>query len=69
MKRLFFSRLELLELTAMCIEGATGVAGASLILTEKHPFFSIAVLATGAVSTKCVNFLHRKESEDKELKK
>lgn len=60
-----FTQYEKLELLALCIEGATGVIGASLILTEKHPYISITVLAAGAVATKCINFLHRKESEEK----
>lgn len=58
------SRIEKLELAATCVEGATGVIGVSIILTEKHPYITIAVLAVGAVATKILNFIQKKASKE-----
>jgi hypothetical protein len=48
-----------LENIALCIEGATGVIGGSLVLSNEHPYLSLLVLALGAASTKLVNKLEK----------
>lgn len=35
-------------LFALIIKSVTGILGASLILTENHPYFTLTVLAIGA---------------------
>lgn len=56
-----FTKLEKIKLIGLCIEGATGIIGGSLILSEKHPYIALSVLALGAISTKVVTFIKDKE--------
>lgn len=66
-KILTLSKLEKLKLIGLCIEGATGIIGGSLILTEKHPYLTLSVLAIGAVASKIVNFIKDKENENNKV--
>ena len=61
MKKIILTRIEKIILIGMCIEAATGVAGTAVILKEGHPYLTIGILITGAVATKIVTFIERKE--------
>lgn len=63
MRKFTLSRIDKLKLTGLCIEGATGVIGGSMIMSEAKPYLTLAILAIGAVSTKIVNFIKEKENE------
>ena len=63
MKITGLTRIEKLKLIGLCIEGATGVIGTSLVLTEKHPYLTITVLALGAIATKTVSFIKERENK------
>ena len=45
------------ELVALCIEAATGIVGGSMVLEQNHPYITLAILATGAISTKIANYI------------
>lgn len=60
------TKLEKLVLLGLLIEGVTGVLGGAVILTEKHPYIALTILAIGAAATKLVRFLEKKESTQKE---
>ncbi len=59
------SKIEKLKLIGLCIKAATAIVGGSLILTEGHPYWSIAMLALGAIANEVVSFI--KEKENKQL--
>ena len=65
MKIFSLSKIEKLKLIGLCIKGATGIVGGSLILSEGHPYMSIFILALGAVANEFVSFIKEKENEDK----
>ena len=53
------------KLLANTIKAVTGIVGASLILTENHPYWSLTVLAIGAAANEVVMFFNSAEEEDK----
>lgn len=61
MKIFELTKYDRLKLLAMCIKAITGVAGVSVILTEKHPYISIVILCIGAASNEIISFLKEKE--------
>lgn len=63
MKIYSLTKLEKLVLIGLCIEGATGVIGGSLILSEGRPYLTLAILAIGAMATKTVGYITKKENE------
>lgn len=64
MKIFSMSKLEKLKLIGLCIKGATGIIGGSLILVEGHPYASIAILALGGVANEVVSFIKEKENQN-----
>ena len=52
------------KLLANTIKAVTGIVGASLILTENHPYWSLTVLAIGAAANEVVMFFNSAEEED-----
>lgn len=60
MKKLLTS-YEKYKLLGLMIKAATGVIGGSLILTEKHPYASLLILAIGAAANEWVSFIKDKE--------
>lgn len=65
MKIFSLSRIEKLKLIGLCVKAATAIVGGSLILTEGHPYLSVAILALGGVANEIVSFI--KEKENKQL--
>jgi hypothetical protein len=65
MKIVGLSKIEKLKLIGQCIKAATAIIGSSLILTEGHPYLSVAILALGGISNEIVSFI--KERENKQL--
>lgn len=63
MKIFSLSKIEKLKLIGMCIKAATGIAGGSLVLSEGHPYLTIAILATGAIANEVVSFIKEKENQ------
>jgi hypothetical protein len=61
MKITGLSKIEKLKLIGLCVKAATGIIGGSLILTEVHPYLSIAMLAIGAVANEVISFIKEKE--------
>lgn len=71
MKEIFksgISKIDKYKLIGLCIKAATGVIGGSLVLSEGHPYITLAVLALGAISNEVVQFLNDKEKELKDGK-
>jgi hypothetical protein len=64
MKIFSLSKIEKLKLIGLCIKGATGIVGGSLILVEGHPYLSISILAIGGVENEVVSFIKEKENEN-----
>jgi len=64
MKPFTLTKIEKLKLIGLCIEGATGVIGGSMIMSEAKPYLTLAILALGAVSSKIVNFIKEKENQN-----
>ncbi len=62
------SRLEKLKLIGLCIKAFTAIVGGSLVLTEGHPYLSLATLALGAVANEVVVFITEKENKALDLK-
>jgi hypothetical protein len=56
----FYSRR--LLLIALVVKGVTGVVGASLILTENHPYISLAVLSLGAGVNEFLLFVEKEKN-------
>lgn len=77
MKILGLSKIEKLKLIGLCVKAATAVIGGSLVLSEKHPYLTLSVLALGGVANEVVSFIKEKENaqaqkpdeEDSEEKK
>lgn len=63
MKIFSLSKIEKLKLIGQCIRAATGVVGASLILTEGYPYVTLSVLAVGAIANEVVSFIKEKENQ------
>lgn len=63
MKILSLNKIEKLKLIGLCIKGATGIVGGSLILVEGHPYLSITILAIGGIANEVVSFIKEKENE------
>ena len=57
------TKIEKIKIVGLVVKAVTGVLGASLILTEHHPYLSILVLVAGASANEVLNFI--KEREDK----
>lgn len=57
------TKLDKLKLLGLCIKAATAIAGGSLILSEGHPYITIAILAAGAVGNEVVSFVKEKENQ------
>lgn len=66
-KVLTFSKVEKLKLIGICIKSATAIVGGSLILTEGHPYLSLAILAIGGVANEVVSFIKEKENESNSI--
>lgn len=66
MKIFSLSKIEKLKLIGLCIKGATGIIGGSLIIVEGHPYLSLTVLALGAVANEVVSFIKEKENKSNE---
>ena len=64
MKDIQFTKIDKLKLAGLSIQAVTGVVGASLILTENHPYLTLVVLAIGALSNQIVSFIKGKENEN-----
>lgn len=60
MKKLLTS-YEKYKLIGLIIKAITGVVGGSLILTNEHPYISLAVLSLGAAANEWVSFIKDKE--------
>ena len=58
-----FNTLDKVKLTIYTIEAIFGVLGASLILTEEHPYLALISLAIARTSTKWEALLKSKEKE------
>ncbi|MES3018222.1 MAG: hypothetical protein V4721_10605 [Bacteroidota bacterium] len=63
MKKFKLTKIERLVLIGICIEAGTGVIGVSVILTEGHPYLTIAILALGAIATKAVAYIEKKQRQ------
>ncbi len=63
MKIFSLSKIEKLKLIGQCIRAATGVVGASLILTEGYPYLTLSILAVGAIANEVVSFIKEKENQ------
>ncbi len=46
-----------IKLIALCIKAVTGVLGASMILAEKSPYWTLAILCIGTLSNEIVNYI------------
>lgn len=64
MKKSALSKIERLKLIGLCIEGATGVIGGSMILSKAQPYFTIGILAIGAIANRVVSFIKEKENKN-----
>ena len=51
---------EKIKLIATIVKAVTGVMGASLILSEEHPYLSLIVLAIGAGINEYLLYLEKK---------
>ena len=60
-----FDELDKIKLAIIVFESVFGVVGASLILTENHPYLALASLAIARTSTRLEAFLKAKEEEKK----
>lgn len=63
MKIFSLTKIEKLKLIGQCIKAATGIIGASLVLTENHPYLTLTVLALGGVSNEVISFIKEKENQ------
>ena len=41
---------------AIAVKAFTGIIGGSLVLTNEHPYLSLAVLGIGAIANEAINF-------------
>ncbi len=63
-KFMTLTKLEKLKLIGISIKAGTGVIGGSLILSEGHPYLSLAILAIGAVANEVCSFIKEKENQN-----
>ena len=49
------------KLAAFCVKAVTGILGGSLVLTNEHPYWSLTVLAIGAVCNEFIDFYKLKK--------
>jgi uncharacterized membrane protein YhfC len=54
-----FTKMNGLELVALCIKALTGIIGGSMVLEQNHPYITLAVLGIGAVSFEIVNYMKK----------
>ena len=66
MKKIIITKFEKFKLIGLCIKGATGIVGGSLILTESHPYWALGILSLGAIANEVVSFIKDKENAQKE---
>lgn len=52
-----------IKLMAVCIKAITGVLGASMILTQQHPYIILTILCIGAVTNEIINFIQEEEND------
>lgn len=57
------SKYDKFKLFGLVIKAITGVVGGSLVLTEKHPYITLVVLAIGAGANEWVSFIKDKEAK------
>ena len=57
------SKYDKYKLFGLIIKAITGVVGGSLVLTEKHPYITLVVLAIGAGANEWVSFIKDKEAK------
>jgi len=57
------SKYDKFKLIGLIIKAITGVIGGSLVLTEKHPYITLVVLAIGAGANEWVSFIKDKEAK------
>ena len=57
------SKYDKYKLFGLVIKAITGVVGGSLVLTEKHPYITLIVLAIGAGANEWVSFIKDKEAK------
>jgi hypothetical protein len=57
------SKYDKYKLFGLVIKAITGVVGGSLVLTEKHPYITLVVLAIGAGANEWVSFIKDKEAK------
>ncbi len=50
---------------ALIIKTITGIMGASMILTEQHPYLTLFVLCLGAAANETLNFIKDEEHQEK----
>lgn len=63
MKITGLSKIEKLKLIGLMVKSVTAIIGGSLILTEGHPYLSIAILALGGAANEFVSFIKEKENQ------
>lgn len=56
-----FTKIEKLIFLAGCIKAATGILGASVILSEKHPYLGLTILVIGAVANEFISSVKNRE--------
>lgn len=54
-----FTKMNGLELAALCIKALTGIVGGSLVLEQNHPYITLGVLGVGAVAFEIVNYMKK----------
>lgn len=59
-KNITMKKNDKLKLISLVVKSLTGVLGGSLILTEQHPYLSLATLAIGAAANEVISFLKDK---------
>ena len=64
MKEIILSKIEKIKFIGMAVKSVTAIVGGSLILSENHPYLSLAILAIGALGNELVSFIKDKENEE-----
>ena len=64
MKEIILSKIEKIKFIGMAVKSVTAIVGGSLILSENHPYLSLAILAIGALGNELVSFIKAKENEE-----
>ena len=62
MKKLRLAGIEKLKLVALSFKAVFALVGASLVLTEDHPYLALSSLAIGAASNEIASFIKEKEN-------